>query len=82
MMTSPEMNALDEMRQLARKTAALARAAESLLDDVILVDDESRTKLEDLCQLVGATAEAADATCEAGVALEIDARNPRRGQDA
>jgi hypothetical protein len=42
----------------ARKTAALARAAEHLLDDVILVDDESRTKLDDLCHLVGATAEA------------------------
>jgi hypothetical protein len=76
------MNALDEMRQLARKTAALARAAENLLDDVILVDDDSRTKLDDLCHLIGATAEAADATYEAGVELEMDARNTRRRQDA
>jgi hypothetical protein len=76
------MNALDEMRQLARKTAALARAAENLLDDVILVDDDSRTKLDDLCHLIGATAEAADATYEAGVELEMDARNTRCRQDA
>jgi hypothetical protein len=76
------MNALDEMRQLARKTAALARVAENLLDEVILVDDDSRTKLDDLCHLVGATAEAADATYEAGVELEMDARNTRRRQDA
>jgi hypothetical protein len=82
MMTSTEMNALDEIRQLARKTAALARAAENLLDGVIHVDDESRAKLEDLCHLVGATAEAADATYEAGVELEMDAPNPRRRQDA
>ena len=81
-MTSTEMNALDELRQLARKTAALARAAENLLDDVIHVDEDSRAKLEDLCHLVGATAEAADATYEAGVELEMDARNPRRRQDA
>lgn len=81
-MTSTEMNAIDEMRQLARKTAALARAAENLLDDVILVDDKSRTKLNDLCHLVGATAEAADATYEAGVVLAMDARNARRHQDA
>jgi hypothetical protein len=81
-MTSTEMNALDEMRQLARKTAALARAAENLLDDVIPVDDESRAKLEDLCHLVGATAEAADATYAAGAVLEIDARNTRRRLDA
>ena len=81
-MTSTEMDALDEMRQLARKTAALARAAEKLLDDVILVDDDSRSKFDDLCHLVGATAEAADATYEAGVELEMDARKPRRCQDA
>jgi len=81
-MTSTEMNALDEMRQLARKTAALARAAENILDDVIHVDDESRAKLDDLAHLVGATAEAAAATYKAGVDLEMDARNTRRRQDA
>lgn len=81
-MTSTEMNALDEMRQLARKTAALARAAENILDAVIHVDNESGTKLDDLAHLVGATAEAAAATYEAGVDLEMDARNARRCQDA
>src|SRR5437763_1457436 len=59
MMTSTELNAVDEMRQLARKTAALARAAESLLDDVVSVDDDSRVRLEDLAHLIDATAEAA-----------------------
>lgn len=73
-MTSTELNAVDEMRQLARKTAAFARAAESLLDEVVPVDDGSRARLEDLAHLVGATAEAADATVNAGVKLEMDAR--------
>lgn len=73
-MTSTELNAIDEMRQLARKTAALARAAESLIDDVVPVDDDSRVRLEDLAHLIGATAEAADATFHAGVQLEVDAR--------
>ena len=77
MTASTTMDALDEMRLLARKTAALARAAESLLDEVLATDDESRTRLEDLCHLLGATAEAADATCEAGRRLERNARNPR-----
>jgi hypothetical protein len=31
-MTSTEMDAFDDVRQLARKTAALTRAAENLLD--------------------------------------------------
>lgn len=70
-MTSTEMDALDEMRLLARKTAALARAAESLLDDVIPVADEGRAKLEDLVHLLGATAEAAEATAQCGADLEM-----------
>jgi len=49
---------------------------------LLLVAEDSRVKLEDLCHLVGATAEAADATYEAGVELEMDACNPRRRQDA
>jgi hypothetical protein len=54
-MTSTEMDAFDELRQLARKTAALTRAAESVLDNVIEVDDdESRARLEDLAHLLGA----------------------------
>ena len=81
-MTSTEINALDDMRQLAKKTAALVRAAENLLDDVIVVDDESRAKLEDLCHLVGAAAEAADATYAAGAALGMEASNTGRHEDA
>ena len=70
-MTSTEMDAFDEMRQFARKTAALTRAAESVLDGVIRVeDDRSRTRLEDLAHLVGAALEAADATVNAGTQLE------------
>ena len=80
-MTSSEMNALDEMRQLARKTAALTRAAENVLDNVINVDDdESRARLEDLAHLVGAAREAADATVEAGAELESVGFNNSRGR--
>jgi hypothetical protein len=77
------MNAFDDLRQLARKTAALTRAAEHVLDDVIQVDDEeSRARLEDLAHLLGAASEAADATVEAGVQLALDVYNTRRRQDA
>jgi hypothetical protein len=83
MMTSTEMNAFDELRQLARKTAALVRAAENLLDEPIHIDDDdSRARLEDLTHLLGAAAEAADATVEAGVQLALDACSNRRHQDA
>jgi hypothetical protein len=82
-MTSTEMNAFDDLRQLARKTAALTRAAEHILDEVILVDDdESRARLEDLAHLIGAASEAADATVEAGVQLALDVCNNHRRQDA
>lgn len=82
-MTSTEMEAFDELRQLARKTAALTRAAESVLEDVIEVnDDESRARLEDLAHLLGAAQEAANAAVEAGVQLAIEACNNRRRQDA
>jgi len=83
-MTSTELNALDEIRQLAAKTAALARAAVALLDDVVLddavleddvlEDDAKQVRLEDLAHLVGAAAEAADETVNAGVKLEMDVR--------
>lgn len=82
-MTSAEIEAFDEMCQLARKTAALSRAAENVLDNVIEIDDdESRARLEDLAHLLGATAEAANATVEAGVQLGLEAYNSRRRQDA
>lgn len=82
-MTSTEMNAFDDLRQLARKTAALTRAAEHVLDEVILVDDEeSRARLEDLAHLLGAASEAASATVDAGVQLALDVCNNRRRQDA
>jgi hypothetical protein len=72
-MTSTEMDAFDEMRLLARKTAALTRAAENVLDAVIQVDDEeSRARLEDLAHLLGAASEAAGATVEVGVQLALD----------
>jgi hypothetical protein len=73
-MTSTELNAVDEMRQLARQTVALARAAASMLDDVVPVDDDSRVRLEDLAHVLGVTAGAADATFKASVQLEMDAR--------
>jgi hypothetical protein len=77
------MTAFDDLRQLARKTAALTRAAEHVLDDVIQVDDEeSRARLEDLAHLLGAASEAADATVEAGVQQALDVYNTRRRQDA
>jgi hypothetical protein len=70
-MTSVDMDALDEMRLQAKKTAALARAAESLLDDVVAIAAESQAKFEDLAHLVGATAEAAEAIAECGSELEL-----------
>lgn len=70
-MTSTEMNVFDEVRQLARKTAALTRAAENVLDNVIPVnDDEGRARLEDLAHLLGAASEAADATVRAAIQLD------------
>jgi hypothetical protein len=60
-MTSMEKNALDEVRQLARKTAALTREAEDMLNELVQADDdERRAWLEDLanplqrCQVPGA----------------------------
>lgn len=77
-MTSTEMNAFDDLRELARKTAALTRAAEGILDDVILVDDdESRARLEDLAHLLGAASEAASATVDAGIELARSVCNNR-----
>jgi hypothetical protein len=81
-MTSAEMNTLDEIRQLSMKTAALARAAETLLDDVVHVDLESRAKLEDLAHLLGAAIEAAQTAVEVGNQLEMDARTSRNRQGA
>jgi hypothetical protein len=73
-MTSAEYNAFDEMRQLARKTAALVRAAENVLASPINVsDDESRVRRDDLADLLDAALEAANATVEAGAQLELAA---------
>jgi hypothetical protein len=73
-MTSAEYNAFDEMRQLARKTAALVRAAENVLASPISVsDDESRARRDDLADLLDAALEAANATVEAGARLELTA---------
>jgi geranylgeranyl pyrophosphate synthase len=81
-MTSMEMDAFDELRLLARKTAALTRAAENVLDAVIQVDDEdSRTRLEDLAHLLGAASEAADATVEIGVQLALDLSSADRREE-
>ena len=82
-MTSMEMDTFDELRLLARKTAALTRAAENVLDAVIQVDDEdSRTRLEDLAHLLGAASEAADATVEIGVQLALDLSSADRREEA
>lgn len=81
-MTSIDLDALDELRLLARKTAAFARAAEHILDDVLISSDDGRTRLEDLAHLIGATADAADATYEAGVELESILRSHTTGERA
>ena len=72
-MTSAEYNAFDEMRQLAKKTAALMRAAENVhaSSPIGLSDDERRVQRDDLAELLGAALEAADATVEAGARLEL-----------
>jgi hypothetical protein len=71
-MTSAEYNAFNKMRQQARKTAALMRAAENVLANPIRVsDDESRARRDDLAELLSAALEASDATVEAGAQLEL-----------
>jgi hypothetical protein len=82
-MTSTEMSALSEMHALARKTAALARVAESMLDTVIEADDyETRERLEDLSYLLGATSESADAAVAVGRQMMQDIfSSNRRRQD-
>jgi len=56
-MTSAELSALDEVHQLAKKTAALLRVAVAHLDDVSGLEDQ----LEDLSYLLDAASQAADA---------------------
>jgi hypothetical protein len=56
-MTSAEMTALDEIHQLAKKTAALLRAAVAKLDDV----SGPGAQLEDVSYLLDAASDAADA---------------------
>ena len=60
-MTSTELSALDEIHQLAKKTAALLRAAVTKLDDVSGLVEQ----LEDVSYLLDAAADAADAAVSA-----------------
>jgi len=71
-MTSTEMTALDEIHQLAKKTAALLRAAVAKLDDVSgLV-----AQLEDVSYLLDAASDAADAAAAASDDLATCAVEP------
>jgi hypothetical protein len=60
-MTSTELSALDEIHQLAKKTAALLRAAVAKLDDVSALVEQ----LEDVSYLLDAASDAADAAVAA-----------------
>ena len=60
-MTSAELSALDEVHQLARKTAALLRVAVAQLDEVSGLEEQ----LEDLSFLLDAASQAADAAVAA-----------------
>lgn len=71
-MTSTEMTALDEIHQLAKKTAALLRAAVAKLDDV----SGLAAQLEDVSYLLDAASEAADAAAAASDDLATCAVEP------
>ena len=60
-MTSTDLSALDEVHQLAKKTAALLRAAVAKLDDVSGLVEQ----LEDVSYLLDAASAAADAAVAA-----------------
>jgi ABC-type transporter Mla subunit MlaD len=68
-MTSTEMTALDEIHQLAKKTAALLRAAVAKLDDVGGLLEQ----LEDVSYLLDAASDAADAAAAASDDLATSA---------
>ena len=71
-MNSMERTVLDDMRQLARKTAALTRAAEDVLDYVHVGDAESRQHLEDLGHLLDSATETATTINDVGLQLSRD----------
>ncbi len=75
-MTSAELSALDEVHQLAKKTAALLRVAVTQLDDV--TDIEHR--LEDLSYLLDAASQAADAAAAASDDLATSAVHHREAR--
>jgi ABC-type transporter Mla subunit MlaD len=60
-MTSTDLSALDEVHQLAKKTAALLRTAVAKLDDVSGLVEQ----LEDISYLLDAASDAADAAVAA-----------------
>jgi ABC-type transporter Mla subunit MlaD len=66
------MTALDEIHQLAKKTAALLRAAVAKLDDV----SGLAAQLEDVSYLLDAASEAADAAAAASDDLATCAVEP------
>jgi len=74
-------NAVDDLRQLVAKADALANAAESLLDEMIWVNDDDYDDLrrrERLAHLVGTTSEAVQEAMEVGdrLAVELSTRQP------
>ena len=73
-MTSAEMYGFHLMRQPAKKSAALMRAAENVLESPIKASDcDRRARLEGLAYRLGAASESANATVEAGARLEREA---------
>jgi hypothetical protein len=68
-MTSTEMTALGEIHQLAKKTAAILRAAVAQLDDVSGLVEQ----LEDVSYLLDAASEAANAAVAASDDLATSA---------
>ena len=74
-------NAVDDLRQLVAKADALANAAESLLDEMIWVNDDAdddRRRRDRLAHLVGTTSEAVLEAMEVGdrLAVELSTRQP------
>lgn len=75
-MTSAELSALDEVHQLAKKTAALLRVAVTQLDDVPDIEHQ----LEDLSYLLDAASQSADAAVAASDDLATSAVHHREAR--
>jgi hypothetical protein len=74
------VNAVDDLRQLVARTAALATAAESLFDEVLWGEDDGNSRqLERLAHLVGATAEATRAAMAVGDGLAVELAMAQQG---